>query len=254
MLHISPNVCYLTPFHVNYSNEQQSKARSRKMWSYSKALHWLQCLEWYTSTVTKHIWMVQCLPYQHPRRGIAEILSLWMYRNTSLCDMTGSVIHGSMRRRGINCQDIDKICIQYIPRNMHTVFALLCFVVVIHWLIFPNPSGLRHWHCGNLTIALVPAKQPWWIWINTCCEFIMNDCITTTKQSTTKPCACFLVYTVDKLNESLSSTRKNTNWLSGFSVNKWDRMQLFYWHSSVRCIFLIYGEGHSIAHSGFFEL
>ena len=87
--------------------------------------------------------------------------------------------------------------IQYIPRNMHTVFALLCFVVVIHWLIFPYPSGLLHWHCGNLTIAPVPAKQPWWIWINTSCEFIMNDCITTTKQSTTKPCAYFLGYTVD---------------------------------------------------------
>ena len=86
--------------------------------------------------------------------------------------------------------------IQYIPRNMHTVFALLCFVVVIHWLIFPYPSGLLHWHCGNLTIAPVPAKQPWWIWINTSCEFIMNDCITTTKQSTTKPCAYFLGYTV----------------------------------------------------------
>ena len=83
------------------------------------------------------------------------------------------------------------ICIQYIPRNMHTVFALLCFVVVKHWLIFPYPSGLLHWHCGNLTIAPVPAKQPWWIWINTSCEFIMNDCITTTKQSTTKPCAYF---------------------------------------------------------------
>ena len=81
-------------------------------------------------------------------------------------------------------------------RNMHTVFALLCFVVVIHWLIFPYPSGLLHWHCGNLTIAPVPAKQPWWIWINTSCEFIMNDCITTTKQSTTKPCAYFLGYTV----------------------------------------------------------
>ena len=53
---------------------------------------------------------------------------------------------------------------------MHTVFALLCFVVVIHWLIFPYPSGLLHWHCGNLTIAPVPAKQPWWIWINTSCE------------------------------------------------------------------------------------
>ena len=71
-----------------------------------------------------------------------------------------------------------------------------CCVVVIHWLIFPYPSGLLHWHCGNLTIAPVPAKQPWWIWINTSCEFIMNDCVTTTKQSTTKPCAYFLGYTV----------------------------------------------------------
>ena len=79
---------------------------------------------------------------------------------------------------------------------MHTVFALLCFVVVIHWLIFPYPSGLLHWHCGNLTVAPVPAKQPWWIWINASCEFIKNDYITTTKQSTTKPCAYFLGYTV----------------------------------------------------------
>ena len=86
--------------------------------------------------------------------------------------------------------------VQYIPRNRHTVFALLCFVVVIHWLIFQYPSGLLHWHCGNLTISPVPAKQPWWLWINTSWEFIMNDCITTTKQSTTKPCAYFLGYTV----------------------------------------------------------
>ena len=88
------------------------------------------------------------------------------------------------------------IWLQYIPRNMHTVCALLCFVVVIHWLIFPYPSGLLHWYCGNLMIAPVPAKEPWWIWINTSCEFIINDCITTTKQSTTKPCAYFLGYTV----------------------------------------------------------
>ena len=98
------------------------------------------------------------------------------------------------RARQWYCRALCKL--QYIPRNMHTVFALLCFVVVIHWLIFPYPSGLLHWHCGNLTIAPVPAKQPWWIWINTSCEFIMNDCITTTKQSTTKPCAYFLGYTV----------------------------------------------------------
>ena len=97
-----------------------------------------------------------------------------------------------------NCsgKDNTKMSIQYIPRNMHTVFALRCFVVVIHWLIFPYPSGLLHWHCGNLTIAPVPAKQPWWIWINTSCEFIMNDCITTTKQSTRKPCSYSLGYTV----------------------------------------------------------
>ena len=82
-------------------------------------------------------------------------------------------------------------------------FALLCFVVVIHWVIFPYPSGLLHWHCGNLTIAPVPAKQPWWIWINTSCEFIMNDCITTTKQSTTKPCAYFLGYTAGYDNQGL---------------------------------------------------
>ena len=95
----------------------------------------------------------------------------------------------------------DYVCykhVQYIPRNMHTVFALLWFVVVIHWLIYPYPSGLLHWHCGNLTIAPVPAKQPWWIWINTSYELIMNDCITTTKQSTTKPCAYFLGYTVSR--------------------------------------------------------
>ena len=88
--------------------------------------------------------------------------------------------------------------IQYIPRNMHTVFALLCFVVVINWLISPYPPGLLHWHCGNLTIAPLPAKQPWWIWINTSCEFIMNDCTTTTKQNTTKPCAYFLGCTVQR--------------------------------------------------------
>ena len=100
-------------------------------------------------------------------------------------------------RKSVNC--IPPIHIQYIPRNMHTVFALLCFVVVIHWLIFPYPSGLLHWHCGNLTIAPVPAKQPWSIWINTSCEIIMNDYITTTKQSTTKPCAYLLGYSYKSL-------------------------------------------------------
>ena len=82
------------------------------------------------------------------------------------------------------------------PKKYAHGFCFAVFVVIIHWLIFPYPSGLLHWHCGNLTIAPVPAKQPGRIWINTSCEFIMNDCITTTKQGTTKPCAYFLGYTV----------------------------------------------------------
>ena len=113
------------------------------------------------------------------------------------------------------------VYIQYILRNIHTVFALLCFVVVIHWLIFPYPSGLLHWHSGNLTIAPVPAKQPWWIWINTSCEFIMNDCITTTKQSTTKPCSYFLGCTVVEYNMSPMLFRKGwySVWLSHISMS-----------------------------------
>ena len=117
--------------------------------------------------------------------------------------------------------------LQYIPRNMHTVFALLCFVVVIHWLIFPYPSGLLHWHFGNLTIAPVPAKQPWWIEKNTSCEFIMNDCITTTKQCTTKPCAYFLGYTVyTKLASSPPVMFPDADYACRICINKqgqWSR-------------------------------
>ena len=106
------------------------------------------------------------------------------------------------RRIALFCNTIRSLrCVVYVLPHTCTVYPKkyahgFCFVVVIHWLIFPYPPGLLHWHCGNLTIAPVPAKQPWWIWINTSCEFIMNDCITTTKQCTTKPCAYFLGYTV----------------------------------------------------------
>ena len=125
----------------------------------------------------------------------------WCWWSASvICNMLATILQYEPSASYSDTSRINEVCavhgLQYIPRNMHTVFALLCFVVVIHWLIFPYPSGLLHWLCCNLTIAPVPAKQPWWIWINTSCEFIMNDCITTTKQSTTKPCAYFLGYTV----------------------------------------------------------
>ena len=131
-------------------------------------------------------------------------MSSW-HLETLLCNITRSIIiwgSGYRRTRGhtLNSRKsppyfafMGDLC--YVYREY--IFALLCFVVVIHWLIFPYPSGLLYRHCGNLTIAPVPAKQPWWIWINTSREFIMNDCITATKQSTTKPCAYFLGYTYD---------------------------------------------------------
>ena len=138
-------------------------------------------------------------------RGIHRNVSIWwrhhVWTGTFCVIFLLPYFTGYLHHPGINL-------LQYIPRNMHTVFALLCFVVVIHWLIFSYPSGLLHWHCGNLTIAPVPAKQPRWIWINISCEFIMNDCITTTKQSTTKPCAYFFGYTV------LYTTRLSSNGLS----------------------------------------
>ena len=166
------------------------------MWSHSqrsttdtymacyKVLYWHQSYQ--AITLWPDHWLTSQGMWLCPAKyTISHRICLWFCHVLICC---GSVI---------DCVKlIQFIHLQYIPRNMHTVFALLCFVVVIHWLSFPYPSGLLHWHCGNLTIAPVPAKQPWWIWINTSCEFIMNDCITTTKQSTTKPCAYFLGYTV----------------------------------------------------------
>ena len=100
----------------------------------------------------------------------------WSARSTdglaALCARTSSTVYPKKYARGF-------------------CFAVLC----CGYALTDFPISIRlilHWHCCNLTIAPVPAKQPWWIWINTSCEFIMNDCITTTKQSTTKPCAYFL--------------------------------------------------------------
>ena len=84
-----------------------------------------------------------------------------------------------------------------ISQEICTRFLLCCALLwlYIDWF-FPYPPDLLRWHCGNLTIAPMPAKQPWWIWINTSCEIIKNDYITTTKGNTTKPCAYLLGYTV----------------------------------------------------------
>ena len=186
-------------FHENICSSKTSFARSkttRKLyvaWATLPTLtnkdplssQWSDVLKWSWNTICAYLYTVHAKTYTRSARFVCF---LWICIRLFNLYYSG-IIHS------YECPGA-KDTLQYIPRNMHTVFALLCFVVVIHWLIFPYPSGLLHWHCGNLTIAPVPAKQPWYIWINTSCECIMNDCITTTKQSTTKPCAYFLGYTV----------------------------------------------------------
>ena len=72
------------------------------------------------------------------------------------------------------------------------VAVLCCGYTLTDFPISIRLTSLSLWQSNDWPSA---SKQPWWIWINTSCEFIMNDCITTTKQSTTKPCAYFLGYT-----------------------------------------------------------
>ena len=90
---------------------------------------------------------------------------------------------------------------KHLPRLFH-------FVVYTERLsIFPlNIVFLWYWYSWRSSETYVYWTEhdrpnvwllKWWIWINTSCEFIMNDCITTTKQSTAKPCAYFLGYTVN---------------------------------------------------------
>ena len=108
---------------------------------------------------------------------------------------------------GAQCSRIVKLqkcAIRTITRSKYNAYTVypkkyadgFCFAVLCcGYTLTDFPISIRLTSLA-LTIAPVPAKQPWWIWINTSCEFIMNDCITTTKQSTTKSCAYFLGYTV----------------------------------------------------------
>ena len=62
--------------------------------------------------------------------------------------------------------------LQYIPRNLHTVFALLCFVVVIHWLIFPisiKLTSLALWQsndCPSASKATLMNMDKYFMWIH----------------------------------------------------------------------------------------
>ena len=75
-------------------------------------------------------------------------------------------------------------------------FAVLCCgYTLTDFPISIRLTSLAPWQSNDCPSASKATLMKW-IWINTSCEFIMNDCITTTKRSTKKPCAYFLVYTV----------------------------------------------------------
>ena len=75
-------------------------------------------------------------------------------------------------------------------------FAVLCCgYTLTDFPISIRLTSLALWQSNDCPSA---SKATLMKWINTSCEFIMNDCITTTMQSTTKPCAYFLGYTVIK--------------------------------------------------------
>ena len=48
---------------------------------------------------------------------------------------------------------------------------------------YPYPSGLLHWHWGNHTIAPVPVKQPWGIWLKALHASVRCCNITTIQQN-----------------------------------------------------------------------
>ena len=191
------------------------------------------------------------MPWRHLElTSIAQLMSRPLYKTV------WSLLRNCMIQWNIMYSYLLTMVILFVTSNPQSLFSStvypkkyahgFCFAVVIHWLIFPYPSGLFHWHCGNLTIAPVPAKQPWWIWINTSCEFIMNDCITTTKQSTTNPCAYFLGYTVCVLcNTSILLDC----WVHGMDItavkspcyNTWQGPSVVKW-GACRCLFKCFRE------------
>ena len=115
------------------------------------------------------------------------------------------------------------------PKKYAHVFCfavLCCGYTLTDFPISIRLTSLALWQSNDCPSA---SKQPWWIWINTLCEFIMNDCITTTKQSTTKPCAYFLGYTIQW--QPIPVIMK---WYSFYSTKLWAvRLLAFFKHDKV---------------------
>ena len=86
--------------------------------------------------------------WRHLKKKTEVYSSAYTWIERTVCGVTvnKTAVHISIQRHRI----------QYIPRNMHTVFALLCFVMVIHWLFFHIHQA---YFTGTVAIYRLPQCQ-----------------------------------------------------------------------------------------------
>ena len=118
------------------------------------------------------LWMAHCRTYITFRRKAARDKIEWLIFLKDKISVPRTTVYPKKYAHGF-CFAV--ICCGY---------TLTDFPISIRF------TSLALWQSNDCPSA---SKAPL---INTSCEFIMNYCITTTKQSTTKPCAYFLGYTV----------------------------------------------------------
>ena len=82
--------------------------------------------------------------------------------------------------------------VQYIPRNMHTVFVVLCFVVVMQSFIMNSHEVFIHIHQGCFAGTGEIVRLPQYQWSKPDGYGIINQCMTTTKHSKAKTVCIFL--------------------------------------------------------------
>ena len=127
------------------------------------------------------IWFVFCIIECPPQRIRPDVI--WKAKHLGAVSGQKRLIDSLYVDNPVqNCQIFtsDTLEIQYFPRNMHTILALLCFSVVWCQSVLPISFRVTSQALGQ-SIAPVPVKQPWRIWVNSSHEYICIDDIATTK-------------------------------------------------------------------------
>ena len=109
------------------------------------------------------------------------------------CIRWGVLCHNQVSRTGTNNYIPQYLWdVQYIPRNMHTIFVVLCFVVVMQSFIMNSHEVFIHIHqgcfAGTGAIVWLPQCQ----WSKPDGYGKISQCITTTKHSKPKTVCIFL--------------------------------------------------------------